>query len=141
MTNKIAEQAIRKIAIVRIETIWISYSRDEPARILSEVRRVLKAGSPIVLNEVMNSSFLVLPCWRLQSVAWFVEGWMTASADVAVAHHGEQVSNCRLLILEREFKIDLFLGPDFPVDFDVRIDKVIQWPAGRLWYQLDIATS
>ena len=40
---------------------WILEHADEPARILSEVRRVLKAGSPIVLNEVMNSSFFLDP--------------------------------------------------------------------------------
>ena len=37
---------------------WILEHADEPARILSEVRRVLKAGSPIVLNEVMNLSLI-----------------------------------------------------------------------------------
>ena len=40
---------------------WILEHADEPARILSEVRRVLKSGSPIVVNEVMNSSFFLDP--------------------------------------------------------------------------------
>ena len=40
---------------------WILEHASDPARILSEVRRVLKAGSPIVINEVMNSSFFLDP--------------------------------------------------------------------------------
>ena len=40
---------------------WILEHASDPARILSEVRRVLKAGSPIVINEVMNSSFFLEP--------------------------------------------------------------------------------
>ena len=40
---------------------WILEHTDEPARVLSEIRRVLAAGSPVVINEVMNSSFFLDP--------------------------------------------------------------------------------
>jgi ubiquinone/menaquinone biosynthesis C-methylase UbiE len=40
---------------------WILEHAREPARILSEVRRVLKPASPVVINEVMNSSFFLDP--------------------------------------------------------------------------------
>lgn len=40
---------------------WILEHADEPSRILSEVRRVLTSGSPVVINEVMNSSFFLDP--------------------------------------------------------------------------------
>ncbi|MEZ6093303.1 MAG: class I SAM-dependent methyltransferase [Pirellulaceae bacterium] len=40
---------------------WILEHAPQPARILSEIRRVLKPGSPVVLNEVMNSSFFLEP--------------------------------------------------------------------------------
>ena len=47
---------------------WILEHADQPARVLSEVRRVLKSGSPVVINEVMNSSFFLDPyspnTWR-----------------------------------------------------------------------------
>lgn len=40
---------------------WMLEHASDPARILSEVRRVLQPGSPIVINEVMNSSFFLDP--------------------------------------------------------------------------------
>jgi len=40
---------------------WMLEHASDPARVLSEVRRVLKAGSPVVINEVMNSSFFLDP--------------------------------------------------------------------------------
>lgn len=40
---------------------WILEHAADPARILSEVRRVLAPGSPVVVNEVMNSSFFIDP--------------------------------------------------------------------------------
>jgi len=40
---------------------WILEHVADPARILSEVRRVLRAGSPIVCTEVQNASFLLAP--------------------------------------------------------------------------------
>lgn len=40
---------------------WILEHARQPARILSEVRRVLTDGSPVVINEVMNSSFFLDP--------------------------------------------------------------------------------
>jgi len=40
---------------------WVLEHIPEPARVLSEVRRVLKPGSPIVITEVLNSSFFVEP--------------------------------------------------------------------------------
>jgi ubiquinone/menaquinone biosynthesis C-methylase UbiE len=47
---------------------WILEHADDPARVLSEVRRVSKSGSPVVINEVMNSSFFLDPyspnTWR-----------------------------------------------------------------------------
>jgi ubiquinone/menaquinone biosynthesis C-methylase UbiE len=47
---------------------WILEHVPNPARVLSEVRRVLAPGSPIYITEVMNSSFLLHPyspnTWR-----------------------------------------------------------------------------
>lgn len=40
---------------------WILEHVRDPLRVLSEVRRVLRAGSPIVVNEVLNSSFFIDP--------------------------------------------------------------------------------
>ena len=40
---------------------WVLEHVPEPARVLSEVRRVLKPGSEIVVNEVMNHSFFLDP--------------------------------------------------------------------------------
>ncbi|MGI9518890.1 MAG: class I SAM-dependent methyltransferase [Pirellulaceae bacterium] len=40
---------------------WVLEHAPDPARILSEVRRVLKGGSRLVVNEVMNSSFFLDP--------------------------------------------------------------------------------
>ncbi|WP_242926794.1 class I SAM-dependent methyltransferase [Pontibacter vulgaris] len=40
---------------------WVLEHIPDPARVLSEVRRVLKPGSPIVITEVLNSSFFVEP--------------------------------------------------------------------------------
>ncbi|OKL39144.1 class I SAM-dependent methyltransferase [Pontibacter flavimaris] len=40
---------------------WVLEHIPEPARVLSEVRRVLKPGSPVVITEVLNSSFFVEP--------------------------------------------------------------------------------
>src|SRR5438045_1196352 len=34
---------------------------EDPARVLSETRRVLRAGSPIVVSEVQNASFFLEP--------------------------------------------------------------------------------
>jgi len=40
---------------------WMLEHANEPARVLSEIRRVLTPGSPVVINEVMNSSFFLDP--------------------------------------------------------------------------------
>jgi ubiquinone/menaquinone biosynthesis C-methylase UbiE len=40
---------------------WILEHVPEPLRVLSEVRRVLRPGSPIYITEVMNSSFFLDP--------------------------------------------------------------------------------
>jgi len=40
---------------------WILEHVRDPARVLSEVRRTLRAGSPVVVNEVQNASFLLCP--------------------------------------------------------------------------------
>jgi ubiquinone/menaquinone biosynthesis C-methylase UbiE len=40
---------------------WVLEHIPEPARVLSEVRRVLRPGSPVVITEVLNSSFFVEP--------------------------------------------------------------------------------
>ncbi len=40
---------------------WVLEHAPDPARVLSEVRRVLKVGSRLVVNEVMNSSFFLDP--------------------------------------------------------------------------------
>ncbi|MGE0143989.1 MAG: methyltransferase domain-containing protein [Planctomycetota bacterium] len=40
---------------------WILEHVGEPMRVLSEARRVLRAGSPVVCTEVMNASFFVDP--------------------------------------------------------------------------------
>lgn len=47
---------------------WVLEHVPSPARVLSEVRRVLAPGSPVYITEVMNSSFLLDPyspnVWR-----------------------------------------------------------------------------
>lgn len=40
---------------------WILEHVGDPARVLSEVRRVLVPGSPIVCNEVLNATFFIDP--------------------------------------------------------------------------------
>jgi ubiquinone/menaquinone biosynthesis C-methylase UbiE len=40
---------------------WILEHVGEPARVLSEVRRVLQPGSPVVCNEVLNATFFIDP--------------------------------------------------------------------------------
>jgi ubiquinone/menaquinone biosynthesis C-methylase UbiE len=40
---------------------WILEHVSDPARILSELRRVLISGSPVVVNEVLNATFFIDP--------------------------------------------------------------------------------
>jgi SAM-dependent methyltransferase len=40
---------------------WILEHVGDPARVLSEVRRVLVPGSPVVCNEVLNATFFIDP--------------------------------------------------------------------------------
>jgi ubiquinone/menaquinone biosynthesis C-methylase UbiE len=40
---------------------WILEHVREPARVLSEVRRVLVPGAPVVCNEVLNATFFIAP--------------------------------------------------------------------------------
>ena len=40
---------------------WTLEHTNDPGRVLSEVRRVLVPGAPVVINEVMNSSFFLDP--------------------------------------------------------------------------------
>ncbi|ELR72190.1 Methyltransferase [Fulvivirga imtechensis AK7] len=40
---------------------WVLEHIPEPARVLSEIRRVLTPGSPVVITEVLNSTFFVEP--------------------------------------------------------------------------------
>lgn len=40
---------------------WVLEHIPDPTRVLSEVRRVLRPGSPVVITEVLNSSFFVEP--------------------------------------------------------------------------------
>lgn len=40
---------------------WILEHVPDPARVLSETRRVLQPGSPIVVNEVLNATFFIDP--------------------------------------------------------------------------------
>ncbi len=40
---------------------WVLEHIPEPTRVLSEIRRVLMPGSPLVITEVLNSSFFVEP--------------------------------------------------------------------------------
>jgi len=40
---------------------WILEHVGEPARVLSEVRRVLQPGAPVVCNEVLNATFFIDP--------------------------------------------------------------------------------
>lgn len=40
---------------------WILEHVSDPARVLSEVRRTLRPGSPVVVNEVQNATFFLSP--------------------------------------------------------------------------------
>lgn len=40
---------------------WVLEHVSDPAQVLSEVRRVLRKGSPIVCNEVLNATFFIDP--------------------------------------------------------------------------------
>lgn len=40
---------------------WILEHVDDPARVLSETRRVLRPGSPVIITEVQNATFFVDP--------------------------------------------------------------------------------
>jgi ubiquinone/menaquinone biosynthesis C-methylase UbiE len=40
---------------------WVLEHVGEPARVLSEVRRVLQSGAPVVCNEVLNATFFLDP--------------------------------------------------------------------------------
>jgi SAM-dependent methyltransferase len=40
---------------------WVLEHVADPAQVLSEVRRVLRPGSPIVANEVLNATFFLAP--------------------------------------------------------------------------------
>lgn len=40
---------------------WLLEHVQDPARVLSEVRRCLKPGAPIIVNEVQNASFFLSP--------------------------------------------------------------------------------
>ncbi len=78
---------------------WILEHLDDPARVLSEVRRVLRPGSPIVINEVMNSSFFLDPyspnTWKY---------WM-AYNDFQLEHKGDPFVGAKLgnLLLQQGY--------------------------------------
>ncbi len=69
---------------------WILEHVPEPARVLSEVRRVLRPGSPIYVTEVMNHSFFLDPyspnLWRY---------WM-AFNDYQYEHGGDPFVGVKL---------------------------------------------
>ncbi len=79
---------------------WTLEHAGDPARILSEVRRVLKPGSPIVINEVMNSSFFLDPyspnTWKY---------WM-AYNDFQLAQGGDPFVGAKLgnLLLQQGYE-------------------------------------
>jgi ubiquinone/menaquinone biosynthesis C-methylase UbiE len=50
---------------------WILEHVGDPERVLSEVRRVLRPGSPIVVTEVMNASFFIDP-YSPQTLAFWM---------------------------------------------------------------------
>ena len=49
---------------------WILEHVAEPARVLSEVRRVLQRGAPVVVNEVQNMSFFLDPYSPATNAYW-----------------------------------------------------------------------
>lgn len=69
---------------------WVLEHVPSPARVLSEVRRVLAPGSPVYITEVMNSSFLLDPyspnVWRY---------WM-AFNDFQYEHGGDPFVGAKL---------------------------------------------
>jgi len=69
---------------------WVLEHVPSPARVLSEVRRVLAPGSPVYITEVMNASFLLHPyspnVWRY---------WM-AFNDFQYDHGGDPFIGAKL---------------------------------------------
>jgi ubiquinone/menaquinone biosynthesis C-methylase UbiE len=69
---------------------WVLEHVPSPARVLSEVRRVLSPGSPVYITEVMNSSFILDPyspnVWRY---------WM-AFNDFQYEHGGDPFVGAKL---------------------------------------------
>ncbi|MGZ3691129.1 MAG: class I SAM-dependent methyltransferase [Pseudobdellovibrio sp.] len=69
---------------------WILEHVPDPKRILSEVRRVLRPGSPVYITEVMNSSFFLDPyspnVWKY---------WM-AFNDYQLSHAGDPFVGAKL---------------------------------------------
>lgn len=69
---------------------WVLEHVPSPARVLSEVRRVLAPGSPVYVTEVMNASFLLHPyspnVWRY---------WM-AFNDFQYDHSGDPFVGAKL---------------------------------------------
>lgn len=69
---------------------WVLEHVPSPARVLSEVRRVLAPGSPVCITEVMNASFLLDPyspnVWKY---------WM-AFNDFQIEHGGDPFVGAKL---------------------------------------------
>lgn len=78
---------------------WILEHANDPARVLSEVRRVLTPGSPVVINEVMNSSFFLDP---YSPSTW--KYWM-AYNDFQLEHGGDPFVGAKLgnLLLQQGY--------------------------------------
>ena len=79
---------------------WVLEHVPSPKKVLSEVRRVLKPGSPIYINEVMNSSFFLDPysphVWKY---------WM-AYNDLQLEQNGDPFVGAKLgnLLLSQGYK-------------------------------------
>lgn len=84
---------------------WILEHVGDPMRVLSEVRRVLRAGSPIVITEVQNASFFLEPYSPHTLAYWmaFNDHQLEIGGDPFV---GAKLGNLLLALGYRDIRTD-----------------------------------